>query len=523
MEFCVLNKSDIMPASGLDTGYLVVDNWNDYSFRTLFQLFLYDNQGARHELGDIKIAFKGQTEDIPTHDRLPQHFENLDSTFFSLGQNTKFYKELALLPIDFRISIMTALRDVVIDQTLIDNVREESVFSVSLLRFVSLATIKGQFARVLEGRPELSDFKFKFTHPGAEGFSSIDLSFEVDAGSEPSTNIHAIIGQNGVGKTTLLNNMIKAITDKQDDAKFIEMGPFRGNEIDNDYFSSLVSVSFSAFDPFQPPHEQSDPAKGTCYSYLGLKDSNNPERHRSIDDLYRDCAKALGDCFSRPDKTKRWFSAIENFGSDDNFHSMNLIELETTYRKLIKDRNNNMQRDAYYDVIQPLLCKMSSGHAIVLLTISNLVATVEERTIVLLDEPESHLHPPLLSAFVRALANLLHDRNGVAIIATHSPVVLQEIPKSCVWKIYRIGHNVICDRPTIETFGENVGLLTSEVFGLEVERSGFHALLQESVASGKTYEEIVRGYNMQLGSEGRTILRVLIAKRDMSIFRVAPQ
>lgn len=162
-----------MPASGMGTGYLVVDNWNDYSFRTLFQLFLYDNHGARHELGDIKIAFKGQTEDIPTHDRLPQHFENLESTFFSLGQNAQFYKELALLPIDFRISIMTALRDVVIDKTLIDNVREERVFSVSLLRFVSLATIKGQFARVLEGRPELSDFKFKFTHPGAEGFSSI--------------------------------------------------------------------------------------------------------------------------------------------------------------------------------------------------------------------------------------------------------------------------------------------------------------------------------------------------------------
>ena len=159
---------------------------------------------------------------------------------------------------------------------------------------------------------------------------------------------------------------------------------------------------------------------------------------------------------------------------------------------------------------------MSSGHAIVLLTITRLVATVEEKTLVLLDEPESHLHPPLLSAFVRALADLLHDRNGVAIIATHSPVVLQEIPRSCVWKIYRVGTNVTSGRPTIETFGENVGVLTSEVFRLEVERSGFHDLLAKSVKTGRTYEEIVADYNSQLGFEGRAILKALIANRDRS-------
>lgn len=59
------------------------------------------------------------------------------------------------------------------------------------------------------------------------------------------------------------------------------------------------------------------------------------------------------------------------------------------------------------------------------------------KTLVLIDEPESHLHPPLLSAFIRALSDLLLDRNGLSIIATHSPVVLQEVPKRCVWKINR--------------------------------------------------------------------------------------
>jgi len=49
---------------------------------------------------------------------------------------------------------------------------------------------------------------------------------------------------------------------------------------------------------------------------------------------------------------------------------------------------------AYREAVTPILSRMSSGHAVVLLTITRLVATVEEKTLVLLDEPESHLHPP---------------------------------------------------------------------------------------------------------------------------------
>ena len=136
---------------------------------------------------------------------------------------------------------------------------------------------------------------------------------------------------------------------------------------------------------------------------------------------------------------------------------------------------------------------------------------------ILIDEPESHLHPPLLSAFVRALSELLHDRNGVSIIATHSPVVLQEIPKSSVWKINRVGLAIEACRPNIETFGENVGVLTREVFGLEMIKSGFHDLLVKSVGNGSSYQEIVNEYNDQLGLEARALLMTLVTHRDRGI------
>lgn len=156
---------------------------------------------------------------------------------------------------------------------------------------------------------------------------------------------------------------------------------------------------------------------------------------------------------------------------------------------------------------------LSSGHKIVLLSIARLVETVEANSLVLLDEPEAHLHPPLLSAFVRALSALLTNRNGMAIIATHSPVVLQEVPKGCVWKMTRSGDALKVTRPRIETFGENVGVLTDEVFGLEVTSTGFHRMLHDAATSMESYDEALASFNGELGSEGRAILRAMMLDR----------
>lgn len=521
MEFRVLSKSTWAPDIGKDTVYLKIDHWNDFSFITMFHMSLHDEDGQLHDIGEIKIGFYGQKIEANTYDNLPDRFESIGDEYFSLGQGIDFYRNMASLPKLFCNRILLALNDIVIQPDLIENIKEEEVFSTSLLRGVSLSVVKGQYSRVLEGKAELTDFKFKFLRPETEYFSSMELGFNVEVGSTPNTNIHSVIGRNGVGKTTLLNSMIEAITDRQSgDAKFVDTDEWQGGEISDDYFSSLVSVSFSAFDSFNPPQEQPDPAKGTCYFYIGLKDQENAEVHRTIGDLQSDCIKALTSCFYDKKKTKRWLNAIDKLGSDENFKSMKLERLEAIYRDLrentiTEDQSDSSSfQDKYRQEVTPFLSFMSSGHAIVLLTVTRLVSTVEEKTLVLFDEPESHLHPPLLSAFVRALADLLNDQNGVAVVATHSPVVLQEIPRSCVWKIYRVGSNITIDRPAIETFGENVGVLTSEVFGLEVERSGFLDLLALSVETGRTFEEIVTDYDNQLGFEGRAILKALISNRD---------
>lgn len=521
MEFFVLPRGTRTPAAGQASVYLKIDHWNDFSFVTMFHMSVYDNNGHYHEIGPIKIAFKGQTVHVSTFEVMEATFSSLDERFFSLGVGDDFYRNIAALPDNQGRMILKPLRDVVANPELISQVSDEKVFGTSLLRDVSLSVVKGQYARILEGKAALTDFLFSFNRPETQEVGAIEIDFNVSVDSSPSSNIHALIGRNGVGKTTLLNGMISAITHRENsEAKFTIPHPVAGHqEVPPDYFSSLVSVSFSAFDPFDPPQEQPDPAKGTCYFYIGLKDVKMPGLLRTISDLQEDCIGALIRSFHDPKKKERWLNAIEKLGSDEIFASMGLQRLLHIFNhiKEVYDKeqvDSEIFRQAYRNEVGSYLRKMSSGHAIVLLTITRLVATVEEKTLVLLDEPESHLHPPLLSALVRALSDLLHDRNGVAIIATHSPVVLQEIPKSCVWKIYRVGKEVSGKRPVIETFGENVGVLTSEVFSLEVERSGFVALLAKSVDSGRSYNQILSDYSNQLGFEGRAILSSMIATRE---------
>lgn len=220
--------------------------------------------------------------------------------------------------------------------------------------------------------------------------------------------------------------------------------------------------------------------------------------------MRHDFVTSLVICLSLESKKKRWIEAITILESDDNFQEMGLVTLATI----------NADSSELPNKAKSLFERMSSGHAVVLLTITKLVETVEEKTLVIMDEPESHLHPPLLSAFTRALSNLLINRNGAAIIATHSPVVLQEVPRTCVWKIRRNQLAVNVERPEYETFGENVGVLTREVFGLEVSKSGFHELLARSVSEGKDYDQILNEYGNQLGFEGKAILRALIASKN---------
>ncbi|MEU4791395.1 AAA family ATPase [Micromonospora tulbaghiae] len=516
-------KFQVLPARSSPAGFpgeafLVSDNWNDwFRYWTTYWLYFTTSEGVTVHIGQVKIGQYGMSPErsIP---QLPDHFERLGDEFFSLGQDDSYYEELNRLGAGERDQLLTALRDVAYNQELFSEARNEEVMGMSLLRFVSPETVQGRFKRLARGDATLSRFSFYYQTPvqSASAIKPLTLNFEVLPDSEPPSNIQVLIGTNGVGKTRLLHHMTLAATSEAWPNP--ETGVF-GNVGANDgraTFSGLVSVSFSAFDSFKPAPDRRNKSQGTSYTYVGLKRNQQPpsvgddlatpaqsQGVKSDEDLAAEFANSLELCV-QGSRTDRWKRAVRALQADPIFAESELLDLVDS-----EGARQDLKQEA---VLR--FQRLSSGHKIALLMITRLVESVEERTLVLLDEPEAHLHPPLLSAFIRSLSDLLIHRNGVAIVATHSPVVLQEVPSNCVFKLRRSGQELAADQPTIETFGENVGILTKEVFGLEVTRSGFHRLISEAVNQSQSYEEVVGRFGNRLGGEARAIVQALLADRE---------
>ena len=488
--------------------YLRLSNWDDFGFKTSFFLTVFDEFGVEHEIGMLKIGYADQDEDW-TEEKIPETFRKLNDGFFSLGQDNEYYQNLKELDPPFRKTILRALNDVVNDERLLPVALQHRVMRISLLREVSLTSVKGQYRRILQGGALLTEYNFDYCLPQSARVAGLEINFHVNPESNPPTNIHVLIGQNGVGKTHLLNNMVEALVagaiPETSVGSFSEAEDGWGlDSNDNkELFAGLVSVAFSAFDPFEPYPENKDKTKGVRYSYVGLKRTTNRGGKKgtpmSRDMLTNEFVDSLM-ASKRKGHLDRWGAAIGDLESDILFRDLALAD---TILQTGDDQLESCARRVFKD--------LSSGHAIVLLTITKLVEKVEEKTLVLLDEPEAHLHPPLLSAFVRALSELLSHRNGVAIVATHSPVVLQEVPKNCVWKLRRSGLQANADRPEVETFGESIGVLTREVFGLEVEESGYHQLLKRELLVSPSYDAVLSRFGYQLGAEARGVLRGLIS------------
>jgi energy-coupling factor transporter ATP-binding protein EcfA2 len=509
--FFTVTSSILIQAESFPSAFLIKSAWDDwFEFETSFHLIVFDELGERHDLGNVKIGQfdmqKGQRSAL-----IPEQFDILDERFFSLGQGDSYYENLKNRSIPLRDQVLTGLKDVVQDLSLFDRALNERVTRISLLRSVALLSVRGQFRRLVEGGARLSRYEFSYEAAPNRGRNRIDpvvLSFEVIPESNPPTNIHVLIGRNGVGKTRILNLMTSSLLDEEE--LHNQFGNFTSQETQNssELFANLISVTFSAFDEFKPLGDEKDKRSGIKYSYIGLKrltsdtgDKVNQDP-KSPEMLATEFVNSVRVC-SQGSKLPRWKRSLEMLEADPIFKEIEVTSLAESFADEVFDRRTRRVFD-----------KLSSGHKIVLLTMTRLVETVEERTLVLLDEPEAHLHPPLLSAFVRALSDLLIYRNGVAIIATHSPVVLQEVPRSCAWKLRRTGTEATAERPERETFGENAGILTREIFGLEVTQSGFHRLLQSAVEHGENFETTVAMFDGELGGEARAILRAMIVARD---------
>jgi predicted ATPase len=107
---------------------------------------------------------------------------------------------------------------------------------------------------------------------------------------------------------------------------------------------------------------------------------------------------------------------------------------------------------------------LSSGQIAFLKIAAQLCLHVEHGSVVLIDEPETHMHPNFISEFVKILDSILEMTGSFSIIATHSAYFVREVPNSQVHILTENQKFIQIDRPRLKNLGCSVGAISFFIF-----------------------------------------------------------
>lgn len=484
---------------------LARDAWDDYGLKTTFDVVLVSPE-RQIKLGQVKILRRGQTSGS-TH--LPDTFERLGDDYCSLGQTSSYYELLHEAGPEVFVPFLTGLRDIALMPEVEEAFSREPGVTTSLLRFpaATRALTEGR-ATLRPGTSSERHLSFDYELPGGHA----ETRFTFGEQQELPHRLAVVIGYNGAGKTRLLAHLAMLASHDRwrvNATDFVHRyGRFVGEA---PAFGAIVAVSYSAFDDFEVPGQgdsanaeldRERAARGELtsgnYVYVGLRqldDSGTLQPLlKSIDQLTEEFHSALARARGKH-RDESLAAALEPLMREPSFQT--IVELPPV------DASDAEWRRAF--------AQLSTGHKIALNIVVQLCAHLERRSLLLLDEPEQHLHPPLLAALLRAIGTTLERHDSFAVTATHSPVVLQEVPARNVKVLRRNLDRVAIEAPEIETFAENVGLLTSHVFNLDNSNTDFQSVLRE-LAESRTLEEIEELFDGRMSSQARSF--VLSIKRQ---------
>ncbi|HIC30398.1 MAG TPA: hypothetical protein EYO76_00625, partial [Flavobacteriaceae bacterium] len=168
---------------------------------------------------------------------------------------------------------------------------------------------------------------------------------------------------------------------------------------------------------------------------------------------------------------------------------LNFIE-EDMVDEFIVSRNRH-EYEVSIDGFNKVRRKLSSGQSIILYIISQIVANIRYDSLLLFDEPETHLHPNAITQLMNTIYSLVDEFQSYCILATHSPLVVRECFSRNVYVLERHENVPSVRKIAMESFGENLTILSEEVFGNKETPKHYKKLIRELVEKGMSYEEIV--------------------------------
>ncbi|WP_337911498.1 ATP-dependent nuclease [Vibrio cholerae] len=464
--------SEVYPIFSLTT-----DSWNDFGTVCTFNLRYHTSKTDVVHIGEIKILQKGKD-----HTVLPPEFPNLDSEYISLGQSIDFYKNLYnVLGSKEAAKILESLNDISWQPNIAEPFESKSQYRNALFRENS-ANSSFRFGRSIILNEEYDEnFSFEYTAQidGADSPFSISVDFDED--DDLPGRIVGIIGRNAVGKTQLMGALAKdlvqvgRVSQKTIDDKNKK---FEGNR---PAFTRVITVSYSAFDKFiRPKNPQAS------YVYCGIRNEKGALSKASLIENYKSNLVKINEL----GRSSSWVSFMSQIldNSSDEFIS-----------KLENEINIDNESDS------ETLSLLSSGQSILAHFVTALVARIQENTLVLFDEPETHLHPNAVAHLFNVMNKMLKKFHSFAIVATHSPIVIQEIPRKRVILLTREGNSTMSSPMNFETFGENVSELTRHVFDT-VNIPNHYKIVLKRLSKSMSFEEVNSLFDNGLGFNAKAYL-----------------
>lgn len=462
--------------------------------RCTFELSRVGDPGET-TIGLLRIIRRGQKSGRTF---LPESFDRLGPEFASLGAEPGFYEQLiAAAGADIASDVMSGLRDIVLDTEAKVLVDSDPAVGAALLRTSPAVAAREEAPKLLSNLGTRgSTARRSLTFRAVSG-ALLRLAFELDP-LLPG-RVCVLVGQNGCGKTWLLARLALCAFDPKASKDRIEA----------DFsLTRVLAFSYSAFDEFDVPGDtlaerqtyvRQGPAIG--YAYFGLRDLSRAKTSRNAPlkgarSIARDFGHALDLAVAEDDGLigrllARLFTET-SFGSFDGQVSAQELGDAGWLRKRFRES--------------------STGHKFVLLLMVQLAAHVRQGSLVLIDEPEAHLHPPLLATFLTLLREALLHRDGCAIIATHSPLVVQETPAQHVRIVERESGVTSIRSPELETFGEDIGEISREVFRLKAPVGDYPDVLA-SLADELPIEAIEALFPRGLSRQARAMVMARQARR----------
>jgi ATPase subunit of ABC transporter with duplicated ATPase domains len=467
------------PAFTLET-----DSWDDYSTKCKFNVFYYSKNETKNAIGEIKILHKKDLRTV-----LDDSFEELTEEYISLGQDLKFYGNLLeFCEKRLAIKFLELMRDISWQPMLSVPFETLSSFRNALLRFNSAQKARRFGSVIINGEDVVEDFRFTYKCQVHGAENKTEVVFDFNANDPVPGRIVGIIGRNATGKTRFLSQIAQDLvkirrtsleTEKQREESFIPQRPI---------FNRLLTLSFSAFDRFARPQSEQ-----VSYVYCGIRNEKGTLSRKGLEERFRKNLIRI----KSSERSHYWGYYMKEILGDAG------IDIKKELLESIVERET--EDDA--------LSLLSSGQAILAHAITSLLAWIEPESMVLFDEPETHLHPNAVASLFSVYNDILVKYDSYSIVATHSPIVIQEIPGKRVILFERENKTTIARSLAIETFGENISELTRHVFDT-IEITSFYKEILRDLSDLYDFETIMEFFNNNLSMSAQSFLMSLHMEDD---------